>query len=75
MYRGILEKFRQNEHLLTKLLATGNEELVEFAPWDGDYSFWGVGVNGSGGNHTGKILMRIRQTLGDSHGENSSSKA
>ena len=42
------------------LLATGDEELVEGNYW-GD-TFWGV-CNGTGKNHLGKLLMKIREDL------------
>ena len=55
------QKFANNEWLKEKLLATGDEELVEYAPW-GD-TYWGVGRNGRGNNHMGKILMELRDQL------------
>lgn len=53
-------KFSQNEELAEKLLATGNECLIEGNTW-GD-CFWGK-VNGVGENHLGQILMEIRDEL------------
>lgn len=38
----------------------GDEELIEAAP--GDY-YWGCGVEGSGQNRLGQILMEIRAAL------------
>jgi len=43
-----------------KLLATGNEEIIE-GNWWGD-TFWGV-CNGVGQNNLGKLLMDIRDKL------------
>ncbi len=60
MYRVCLAKFSQNEDLKEKLLATGEEELVEGNNWRDTY--WGV-YNGVGQNRLGKILMRIREEL------------
>ena len=53
-------KFTQNTDLTEKLLATGDEELIEGNTW-GD-RIWGV-VNGIGQNHLGKILMQVRLKL------------
>jgi len=53
-------KFTQNEELKEKLLATGNEELVEGNTW-GDI-YWGV-CKGRGKNMLGKILMKVRNEL------------
>jgi ribA/ribD-fused uncharacterized protein len=50
--------------LKSKLLATGNEELVE-GNWWGD-TFWGV-CRGVGENHLGKLLMEIREEIRDSN--------
>lgn len=53
-------KFSQNEDLKTKLLETGDEEIIETNYW-GD-TYWGV-CNGVGKNHLGKILMKVRRNL------------
>lgn len=60
MYDVVKNKFSR-EPMRSKLLATGNEELIEANTW-GD-KFWGV-CNGVGENHLGKILMRVREELG-----------
>ena len=57
-------KFDQHPDLAQKLLATGDEELVEGNDW-GDI-YWGV-YKGHGKNMLGKILMRVRAEL---RGEN-----
>ena len=57
-------KFNQHPDLAQKLLATGDEELVEGNDWSDTY--WGV-CNGRGKNMLGKILMRVRAEL---RGEN-----
>ncbi len=50
----------QDPVLGSKLLATGNEELVEINHW---YDrFWGV-CEGRGENNLGKLLMKIRADL------------
>lgn len=53
-------KFTQNKDLAEKLLATGEEELVEGNYWRD--RFWGV-YEGEGQNHLGKILMQIRDEI------------
>ena len=58
----ITQKFKQNPDLLAKLVATGDEELVEGNTW-GDV-YWGVCLKtGVGENQLGKILMEVREEL------------
>jgi ribA/ribD-fused uncharacterized protein len=59
MRRLIKAKF-QNPELRAKLLATGDQELVE-GNWWGDV-FWGV-CKGKGQNNLGKILMAERNEI------------
>ena len=59
MYIALKEKFKDLE-LRTKLLATGNAELIE-GNWWGD-KFWGV-CQGEGENNLGRLLMKIREEL------------
>ena len=66
MYEIVLAKFRQNEVLRKRLLATGSCELIEGNTW-GDV-IWGV-CRGRGQNKLGKILMRVRSELKDETGE------
>lgn len=54
-------KFKDPD-LREKLLATGNQPLVE-GNWWGDV-FWGV-CRGQGQNHLGKLLMRVRQEISE----------
>lgn len=61
MEKALRLKF-QNPDLCEKLIATGDEELVEGNPWGDRY--WGV-CNGSGKNKLGKLLMKIRKELQD----------
>lgn len=56
----VTAKFRQNSDLLARLLATGDEELVEGNWWRD--TFWGV-YQGKGQNMLGKILMSVRDEL------------
>jgi ribA/ribD-fused uncharacterized protein len=53
-------KFAPGSHLADRLIATGNQELVE-GNWWGD-RFWGV-CEGRGENHLGKLLMEIRDII------------
>jgi N-glycosidase YbiA len=57
MYKAVSQKFTTHQNLQALLRATGNTEIVEDSPSD---CFWGCGVDRSGQNHLGKILMRIR---------------
>jgi len=62
---GIMEemlrlKFTKHESLKEKLLATGDEELVEGNDWND--RVWGK-VDGVGENHLGRLLMKIRAEL------------
>lgn len=62
MYRGVLEKFKQNQELRKKLIETGSAVLQEGNLW-GD-TLWGVDLRtGEGENHLGKILMEVRNAL------------
>lgn len=58
MYEVCTAKFEQHPDLMEKLLATGDEELVEGNTWRDQY--WGV-YKGKGKNMLGKTLMRIRE--------------
>lgn len=50
--------------LREKLLATGDQELIEGNDWND--TFWGVDKNtGEGRNFLGRILMHIRQEIRD----------
>ena len=53
-------KFTQNKHLAHKLLETGDAILIEGNTWNDTY--WGV-CRGTGKNHLGQILMRVRNKL------------
>lgn len=62
---GVMEdclrrKFHIAGDLATKLLATGDAELIEGNHWNDTY--WGV-CRGVGENHLGKLLMKIREEL------------
>ncbi len=61
---GIMEELVRRKFadpdLAGKLLATGDEELIEGNTWND--RFWGV-CRGTGRNQLGKILMRVRAEL------------
>ena len=57
-------KFSENETLKNMLLATGDVELKEGNTWND--TFWGIDQKtGSGENHLGKILMKIRDEFSE----------
>ncbi len=58
----VLTKFTIHKDLREMLLATNGFELVEGNNWDD--IFWGK-VNGSGSNHLGLILMKVRNRIKD----------
>lgn len=60
MFVALILKFEQNSNLRTKLLETGNAELVEWAPWD---EYWGAGKKGTGKNRLGVLLMKVRNGM------------
>jgi N-glycosidase YbiA len=62
MYEIIKAKVTQNEDVLQQLEKSDGKKIVENSPWD---SFWGVGKDGKGENHLGKIWMKIREEILD----------
>jgi hypothetical protein len=67
-------KFRHNPKLLVKLLATGDEELVEGNTWND--RIWGKVYDQRtnswiGENHLGNILMEVRREHGRKDAEDS----
>lgn len=61
MMRVLALKAIHHPELARRLIDTGFDELVEFAPW-GD-RFWGVDKNLKGENWLGKCWMRLRAQL------------
>ena len=70
IYKVTLEKFKQNDDMLTKLMATGNLRLYEATP----SKYWGCGLSMSrlneigegkipGANKFGQILEKVRNDL------------
>ncbi len=60
MHRAVLHKFLAHGAIRDRLLATGDEVLIEDSPVD---YYWGCGADGSGRNRLGEILMEIRARL------------
>ncbi|BAY26076.1 hypothetical protein NIES2100_58870 [Calothrix sp. NIES-2100] len=60
MREAVLKKFLTHAEIRDILLDTGDEILVENSP--NDY-FWGCGVNQTGENHLGKVLMSVREEI------------
>ena len=60
MRKIVHEKFKTHKELAQKLIATGDEELINVNTWRDSY--WGIS-NGSGKNKLGRILMEIRDEL------------
>jgi ribA/ribD-fused uncharacterized protein len=60
MKNATLVKFKQNEKLTIKLLATGDSLLRDISTFD---NYWGVGKTGKGQNKLGQILMEVREEL------------
>jgi ribA/ribD-fused uncharacterized protein len=63
MLFGLRYKFgNENKGLKEKLLATGNEMLVEGNWWNDKY--WGICLkSGEGRNELGKLLMKVREEI------------
>lgn len=61
---GIREKFK-DQNLAEMLLSTGDLDLIEGNNWHDVYygECYCLKCNGSGENHLGKILMKIREEL------------
>jgi hypothetical protein len=60
MYEAVTVKFLSHADIQEILLDTGDERLVENSPVD---YFWGCGKEGTGKNHLGRILMKVRAEI------------
>ncbi|MBW4513430.1 MAG: DUF1768 domain-containing protein [Scytonematopsis contorta HA4267-MV1] len=60
MREAVLKKFLSHTEIRNILLNTGDQILVENSPTD---YFWGCGVQKTGQNHLGKILMSVREEI------------
>ncbi len=57
MYRAVWQKFSQHLDIRQILLDTLDAEIIEDSPVD---YFWGCGIDRTGANHLGRILMQVR---------------
>lgn len=60
MRQAVLRKFETHADIREMLVSTGDELIVEQAPYD---YYWGCGADGSGKNMLGVILMEVREVL------------
>ena len=60
MYEAVIYKFLANHNIREKLLATGNDEIIEETVKE---NFWGCGINRDGKNNYGKILCIVREKM------------
>lgn len=60
MREALYAKFKQNEDLRKVLLATGDALIKEKSAKN---NFWGIGMDGQGQNHLGRLLMELRGHL------------
>ncbi len=60
MEKAVNAKFSQNKELRELLMGTGSAYLAEHSR----DKYWGDGMNGTGKNVLGEILMRVRGTMG-----------
>lgn len=60
MLEGLRAKFSQHPDLTELLLSSGDRVLVEHTEND---PYWGDAGDGSGANHLGKLLMKLRMEL------------
>ena len=56
----VVEKVMQHEYVMRKLMQTGDRQIIEDSWRD---AFWGIGPEGTGHNHLGKLWMEIREEL------------
>jgi N-glycosidase YbiA len=60
MYRAVLQKFSYHLDIQQILLNTLDAEIIEDSPVD---YFWGCGIDRTGQNYLGYILMQVRDHL------------
>ena len=59
MRKALVYKFTTHYSLASLLISTGEKQLVEHSR----DTFWGDGLDGTGSNHLGRILMTVRETI------------
>ncbi|MEM7553719.1 MAG: NADAR family protein [Cyanobacteria bacterium P01_A01_bin.84] len=64
MHKAVLTKFVTHAEIREVLLSTDNELLVENSPTD---YFWGCGVDKTGKNNLGIVLMDVRDKIRNLH--------
>lgn len=60
MQGALRAKFGRSALRTAALLATGDAWLAEASPYD---DYWGLGLEGNGNNHLGRLLMELRAEL------------
>ena len=60
MYRAVWQKFNTHADIRQILLSTSDTQIIEDSPVD---YFWGCGIDRTGKNHLGQILMQVRSQL------------
>ncbi|HEY9844989.1 MAG TPA: NADAR family protein [Candidatus Caenarcaniphilales bacterium] len=60
MHEAVLTKFLTHLDIQAVLLATRDEQIVENSPTD---AYWGCGLDKSGRNQLGKVLMNVRYQI------------
>jgi N-glycosidase YbiA len=60
MMKALRAKFAAYPELVTLLLSTNDEELIENTT---DDYYWGCGTNGTGKNMLGKLLVKLREEV------------
>ncbi len=53
-------KAEQHKYVRERLKRTGSRRIIENSAVD---SFWGIGADGNGKNHVGKIWTKIRESI------------
>lgn len=54
------EKLKRHPYVAKKLLQSSGHTIYEDSPYD---SYWGIGADGSGANHLGKLWQKLRAEL------------